>query len=78
MDTRRIAATNQALLAAPERRLETIPFDTVELVEVRYIVMPRGRAGFGALVPALVLTAILATIALLAVATQSGWSVLGS
>jgi hypothetical protein len=78
MDTRRIAATNQALLAAPERRLETIPFDTVELVEVRYIVMRRGRAGFGALVPALVLTAILATIALLAVATQSGWSVLGS
>jgi hypothetical protein len=76
MDTRRASASGESFRPGAELGTETVPIDLVELVELRYVVTPRGGAGLKAMVSALVLLAAVATIATLAIATSGGWSVL--
>ena len=78
MDTRRISRSQDASDQAAELGTETVSADLVELVELRYVVSARGRTGIGAIVPAIMLLAALATIAALAIATSTGWSVLNA
>ena len=78
MDTRRISRSRDSSDQAAELGTETVPVDLVELVEIRYVVTARGRAGIGTIVPAILLLAALATIAALAIATSTGWSVLNA
>ena len=77
MDTRRTTATNEPA-PAPDRGFDTAPFDLVELVELRPVIVVRGTSGLGALIPAVILTAAVMTIAFLAIVTRAGWSWLAS
>jgi hypothetical protein len=76
MDTRRVPATSEFFQATAEPGIETAPIRLPELVELRFVVMPRGGFGLASIIPAMILTAIVAVIAVLAIATNAGWSVL--
>jgi hypothetical protein len=78
MDTRRVPGTRESFLPAAELGHDMASASLVELVELRYAVVPRGRTSLGTVVPAIVLTGVVAAIALFAVATRAGWSVLNA
>ena len=75
MDTRRSSRSEDEFGGDAELGNEWVPFDRVELVELRYAVSVRGRTGIGSIVPAIVLLAALLTIATLAIATSAGWDI---
>lgn len=76
MDTRRVAGSRESFGPAAELGTETVPLSLVELAEVRAIVTLRGSQGFSALMSNFAVIGILAVIAILAIATSAGWSIL--
>jgi hypothetical protein len=75
MDTRRSSRSEDEFGGDAEVGTEWVPFDRVELVELRYAVSVRGRSGIGSILPAILLLAMLLTIATLAIATSAGWDI---
>jgi hypothetical protein len=74
MDTRH-APGNRDPFRRPDQGTETAPVDLVELVELRYAVTAQRRTGLGSIVSGFALLGVLAVIAILAIATSTGWSV---
>ena len=76
MDTRRVTGSREASAPAAELGTDTVPVDLVELVELRSTITARRRHGLRAELYALALLGVLAFIAVLAIATSNGWSIL--
>jgi hypothetical protein len=76
MDTRRITGSRDRAPSPVEVSTETGSIDLVELVELRTTITARRRHGLRAELYAFALLGVLAVIALLAIATSSGWTIL--
>ena len=76
MDTRRVAGTRESFGSAAELGTETVPVELVELSDVRSIVTARRAAGSAAILSTVVVLGVMTVIALLAIATSAGWSIL--
>jgi hypothetical protein len=76
MDTRRVSGTHQSFRPPVELGTETVPVDLVELAKVRATLTVRGTSGFWPVISTFALLGVLTVIALLAIATSAGWSVL--
>ena len=76
MDTRRGSGTQQSSRPSAELGTETVPVDLVELARVRSTLTVRGTTGFFPVISGFALLGLLTVIALLAIATSAGWSVL--
>ena len=76
MDTRRVSGTQQSVRHSFDLGTETDPVDLVELARVRSTLTVRGAAGFWPVISSFALLGVLTVIALLAIATSAGWSVL--
>ena len=75
MDTRGTSGSRDSFRPVAELGTETVPVDLVELVQLRYEVTARQGAGLGAAPYVFALLGVLAIIAVLAIATSTGWSV---
>jgi hypothetical protein len=76
MKSQRASAPRDGGASDPEGWIEVVPRERVELVELRYAVTAPHGTGLGGLLYVFALLGVLATIAVLAIATSSGWSVL--
>jgi hypothetical protein len=76
MDTRRVPGTQQSFRPALEQGTESVPVDLVQLARVRATLTVRGSTGFWPVISTFVQLGLLTVIALLAIATSAGWSVL--
>ena len=76
MDTRRVPGTQQSFRPPVELGTETRPVDLVELARVRSTLTVRGASGFVPVISGFAVLGVLTVIALLAIATSAGWSVL--
>ena len=75
MDTRHVPGTREPSRQEPELGIETVSIDLVQLAEVRSMTTIRGTDGFWAMLSSLLLLGIAIVIALLAIATSAGWSI---
>ena len=76
MDTRRAFGPDSSYRPAAELGTDTVPIDLVELVRVRSTVTLRGTSGFWPAISTFAVLGVLTVIALFAIATSAGWSVL--
>jgi hypothetical protein len=76
MDTRRVAGTRESFGPAAELGTDTGPLDHPKLAEVRSILTVRGTPGLAAVISSLLMLAVITVIAVLAIATNAGWSIL--
>jgi hypothetical protein len=76
MDTRRISGSRESSQPPVEVSTDTGSIQLVELVELRTTISARRRHGLRAELYAFALLGVLAIIAILAIATSSGWSIL--
>ena len=76
MDTRRAFGPDNSFRPARDLGTDTVPVDLVELARVRSTLTVRGTSGFWPVISSFALLGVLTVIALLAIATSAGWSVL--
>ena len=76
MDTRRAFGPDNSFRPAADLGTDTVPVDLVELARVRATLTVRGTSGFWPVISTFALLGVLTVIALLAIATSAGWSVL--
>ena len=76
MDTWHALGPDPSFRPAAELGTDTAPINLVELAQVRYIVRWGKTQGLGAIVSTFIVIAVLAVIAVFAIATSTGWSVL--
>jgi hypothetical protein len=76
MDTRRVFGPDSSFRPPAELGTETVPVDLVELAAVRSTLTLRGTPEFWPVISTFAVIGILTVIALLAIATSAGWSIL--
>jgi hypothetical protein len=76
MDTWHSFGSDLSFRPAGERGTDATKVDRVDLAEVRYIVRPRGAQDLRSIASTFVAIAVLTVIAVFAIATSTGWSVL--